>query len=92
MRFKRRRAGITADLDAGEAGLLAALAEDLLGLLRSGARAEVVFETMLERRDGSSYPAELCIQLMTQEEPPLFVAMVHDTSDRRRLTLVSSQA
>ncbi len=33
MRFKRRRAGVTADLDAGEAGLLAALAEDLLALL-----------------------------------------------------------
>ena len=37
MRFKRRRGGaVTADLDAGEAGLLAALAEDLLGLLGEG--------------------------------------------------------
>ena len=36
MRFKRRRAGTTADLDPGEAGLLAALAEDLLGLLGEG--------------------------------------------------------
>ena len=36
MRFKRRRTGITADLDPGEAGLLAALAEDLLGLLGEG--------------------------------------------------------
>ena len=37
MRFKRRRATVTADLDPGEAGLLAALAEDLLGLLGDGA-------------------------------------------------------
>ena len=36
MRFKRRRGAVTADLDAGEAGLLAALAEDLLGLLGEG--------------------------------------------------------
>ena len=41
MRFKRRRGGaVTADLDAGEAGLLAALAEDLLGLLGDGAVAD----------------------------------------------------
>ena len=41
MRFKRRRGGhVTADLDAGEAGLLAALAEDLLGLLGDGADAD----------------------------------------------------
>ena len=33
MRFKRRRGTVTADLDPGEAGLLVALAEDLLGLL-----------------------------------------------------------
>ena len=39
MRFKRRRGAVTADLDAGEAGLLAALAEDLLGLLGEGEQA-----------------------------------------------------
>ena len=39
MRFKRRRGAVTADLDPGEAGLLAALAEDLLGLLGEGAAA-----------------------------------------------------
>ena len=39
MRFKRRRGAVTADLDPGEAGLLAALAEDLLGLLGEGASA-----------------------------------------------------
>ena len=39
MRFKRRRGGaVTADLDVGEAGLLAALAEDLLGLLGPAGR------------------------------------------------------
>ena len=40
MRFKRRRGAVTADLDAGEAGLLAALAEDLLGLLGDGDQAD----------------------------------------------------
>jgi len=37
MRFKRRRTGVSADLDPGEAALLAALAEDLLSLLGEGA-------------------------------------------------------
>ena len=36
MRFKRRRGAVTADLDAGVAALLAALAGDLLGLLGDG--------------------------------------------------------
>jgi hypothetical protein len=36
MRFKRRRGAVTADLDPGEAGLLTALAEDLLSLLGEG--------------------------------------------------------
>jgi hypothetical protein len=40
MRFQHRRSGTTADLDPGEAGLLAALAEDLLGLLGEGGSAE----------------------------------------------------
>ena len=40
MRFKRRRGAVTADLDPGEAGLLAALAEDLLGLLGEGEAAD----------------------------------------------------
>jgi hypothetical protein len=41
MRFKRRRGGaVTADLDPGEAALLAALAEDLLGLLGEREQAD----------------------------------------------------
>ena len=40
MRFKRRRGAVTADLDAGEAALLAALAGDLLGLLGDGAETD----------------------------------------------------
>jgi hypothetical protein len=40
MRFKRRRTAVTADLDPGEAGLLVALAEDLLALLGQGALAD----------------------------------------------------
>ncbi len=44
MRFKRRRGAVTADLDPGEAGLLAALAEDLLGLLGEGEPADPEIE------------------------------------------------
>jgi len=37
MRFKRRRGAVSADVDPGEAALLAALAEDLRSLLGEGA-------------------------------------------------------
>ena len=40
MRFKRRRGQVTAELDAGEAALLSALAGDLLGLLGDGEPAD----------------------------------------------------
>jgi two-component system, chemotaxis family, CheB/CheR fusion protein len=61
---------------------LAALVEPL----RQQKKEEVVFETRMRRRDGSLFHAELCIQLLLDEVPPVFVCIVHDASDRRVVT------
>jgi two-component system CheB/CheR fusion protein len=60
---------------------LAALVEPLL----SGKREEVVFETRMRAADGRTHPVEICMQHLAVEEPPILVAIVHQTAERQRL-------
>lgn len=53
--------------------------------LLSGAKDEVVFETMLDGRDRGGYPVEIRLQYFPDEAPPILVAIVHDTLERQRL-------
>ena len=69
-------------------GIAGADVRALLAPLRSGAKDEIVFETVIRRADGSTYPAEICTQFFGDEQPPIFVAIVHDISDRRQLRSV----
>ncbi len=57
----------------------------LLAPIFAGEKPEIVFETVMQGRDGREYPAEICMQHFAREHPPILVAMVHDISDRRRL-------
>ncbi|WP_340316525.1 CheR family methyltransferase [Rhizorhabdus argentea] len=66
-------------------GVAAADVRALLVPLRSGAKDEVVFATAIRCADGSTYPAEICTQYFGEEQPPIFVAIVHDISDRTQL-------
>ncbi|WP_296806077.1 EAL domain-containing protein [Thiocapsa sp.] len=54
----------------------------LLEPLREGSKSQVVLETRHRRKDGSCYPAEIRLQLLGVE--PRFVALVTDTTERRR--------
>ncbi|MDB5366958.1 MAG: putative methyltransferase, chemotaxis regulator [Rhodospirillales bacterium] len=62
-------------------GQFAALIEPL----RKQQKTDIVFETRLARRDGTAFPAELCLQLLDHEAPPVLVAMVHDVTERKIL-------
>jgi two-component system CheB/CheR fusion protein len=53
--------------------------------LMDGRKQELVFETVLGTNVDDSYPAELCMQYLKHENPPIIVAIVHDTTDRGRL-------
>ncbi|RHW17534.1 PAS domain S-box protein [Sphingomonas gilva] len=57
----------------------------LLAPLISGAKTEIVFETVLRSADGREYPAELCMQYIAEEHPPILVTIVHQISDRKQL-------
>ena len=58
--------------------------EALLRPLRSGEQEKIHFETLHQRKDGSLYPVEVQISLVESETPPVFVAIIHDISERRR--------
>ncbi len=47
-------------------------------------REQVFFETSNRRKDTSSYPAELRLQLGQTETPPVFFAVVQDISERKK--------
>ncbi len=55
----------------------------LLAPLRSGERSDISFETMHRRKDGSRYPVEVHLQLSRSENPPVFVAVDQDITERR---------
>ena len=55
-----------------------------LGLLRRGTARGVRFETVHQRKDGSSYPVEVHLQLSAEGGDPVFVAIIQDISVRRR--------
>jgi two-component system, chemotaxis family, CheB/CheR fusion protein len=67
--------------DTDMAGLKA-LFEPLI----SGEKPEVVFETTIRSAKGRTYPAEVCMQYFRDEVPHVLVAIVHDTSERQRLS------
>ena len=52
--------------------------EERLRPLRSGNRELLTFETTHRRKDGSTYPVRVRLQLSSQETPPVFIAIAHD--------------
>lgn len=56
----------------------------LIAPLREGTEKLRVFEDQHQRRDGTIYPVEVHLQLMADETPPVFVAMVVDVTETMR--------
>jgi len=57
----------------------------LISPLIDGSTLETVFETTIVGAGERTYPAEICMQYFADEHPPILLAIVHDTSDRRQL-------
>ncbi len=58
--------------------------EALIAPLRSGERDMVMFETMHKRKNGSLYPIDVRVHLSRSEDPPVFVAIIQDVTERRK--------
>lgn len=53
--------------------------------LRTGEREGLRVETFMRRKDGSKYPVEMRLQYVASEEPPVFVTIAQDITERRVL-------
>ncbi len=51
--------------------------------LLDGKQDSLVFDTVHLRKDGSTYPVSIRLELFTNETPPVFVAIVQDITDRK---------
>ncbi len=56
--------------------------EELIAPLRRGERQALLFETFHRRKDGTTYPVEVRLQLM-EAESPMFLAIVQDITERK---------
>jgi len=59
--------------------------ESFVESLRRGEQDLLLFETVHERKDGSRYPVDVRLQLSTAGERPLFVALILDATERKRV-------
>ena len=65
--------------------LAAADLRSLIAPLLDGTDSEIQFETALRSADGREYPAEVCMQYLADELPPILIAIVRETTERQPL-------
>lgn len=65
---------------------------DLLEPLRSDEKELLEFETVHQRKDGSTYPVEVRLQLMREESPAIFVAIILDITEAKHRDNLLRQA
>ncbi len=53
--------------------------------LRTGKKTEARFETVHRRKDGSTYPVEVHLQLVIGDSEQVFVAIILDITERKRV-------
>ena len=58
--------------------------DEMIAPLRNGQKQRCEFTTVHRRKNGSDYPVEVHIEI-TDDQPPLFVAIVNDLSETRQM-------
>ena len=66
--------------------------EQVLKPLRDGREEKVTFETVHRRKDGSTYDVETYLQLMQEETPEVFVAIIRDISEQKEAERMINEA
>jgi PAS domain S-box-containing protein len=59
------------------------LLDSLVEPLKSGAQNQVVFETVHQRKDKTTYEVEIRLQYSSAENPPVFVSVAQDITARK---------
>jgi PAS domain S-box-containing protein len=66
--------------------------EKLIASLKRGVESVTAFEAIHERKDRTTYPVDIRLQLSRTESRPEFVAIVQDISDRKKVEHLFSRA
>ena len=59
--------------------------KEMVEPLVSGSEQQLTFETLHQRKDGSTYPVEIRLQISRSESNPVFVAIIQDITKRREV-------
>lgn len=59
--------------------------DNTIKLLGEGTKEKLVFETVNQRKDGSTYDVEVHLQLMPNEVPPVYVAIAKDITRQNQI-------
>ncbi len=60
--------------------------EQVIAPLRDGSKNLLTFSTIHQRKDGTTYPVDVTLQLMRFDEHSLFVAIIRDVTEQLKLT------
>lgn len=63
----------------------------LVAPLRAAEKDFLLFEARQQRKDGTDYAVEVRLQLLSNEAPPVFVAVVNDITERKKAEQQLSQ-
>ena len=66
--------------------------ERLIVSLNKGTESVTAFEAIHERKDGTTYPVDIRLQLSRTEPRPQFVAIVQDITDRKKVENLFNRA
>ena len=59
--------------------------DELAALMRAGQREMAMITTIHRRKDGTTYPVEVNIQISRRETPTVMVSIVQDITERKRM-------
>ena len=65
--------------------------QTLTSMIESEEKDVMVYETMHQRKDGSKYEVEISLRLLRNQTPPLFVAIVHDVTEAKKMLKVRQE-
>ena len=66
--------------------------QKLMGSLKRGVESVTAFETVYERKNGTTYPVDIRLQLSRTESGSQFVAIVQDITDRKKIETFFNRA
>lgn len=59
--------------------------DELISPLKNGEQHQIIFETIHQRKNGSTYPVEVFLQIYNASDTPFFYAIINDITARKKI-------